>query len=383
MNYRFSFRKAISLFFALLFVLSVSPVNAVAENAGGESEDSNVALVLESDSMSVVVGKTVQMSARVTGVESQPAIRWSTSDVSVATVDYTGKVKGVSIGRAVITAEAIVGDEKITGEFAINVVTEGNFLKDLLEKNQILSYQYSYTDDFYYANDKEAWQHNFGFGKIYDYAAPFLLLEYDYVRVFFTYENKDWMIQLWKGQYGMLFYGGEIGIYNREHSENGVNEWTMYNCPGESDWLNMEMSIYHEQTNGTWKREFTREYGKHWWCTGFKNGHLRQQEPADELRMVGRITFKDEVMTKYFRDGLMECGFEYMASKDNVGLDQFAVDGNDVYFCWQNINDAESTMAIKVSVGVLSSIFLLPFMPYILPLVGMFGVLVILVSAIL
>ena len=333
----------------------------------GEEETVHHALVLQSESMSVVVRKTIQMTASVSNVDVQPAITWSSSDEKVATVDSTGKVKGVDVGRAIIFATAVVDGETLRGEFPINVVKSEDFVKNLLEGRQILSYQYSYVDDYYYTNDKEAWQYDFGFGKIYDFAAPYLLLEYDYIRVFFTYENKDWMLQMWKGQYGLLFYGGEIGIYNRPHSDEGMNEWTFFNCPAEEDWLMMEMSLYHQNIQGEYVREFTREYDKYWWCTGFKNGHLRVQEPADELRLEGRITFKDEEMTQIVVDGLKECGFGQSESKDELGLDELYVEGTDVYFRWQNINEAESTMAIKVIGGSLTALMLLPYFPLIAP----------------
>jgi len=144
------------------------------------------------------------------------------------------------------------------------------------------------------------------------------------------------------------------------------------------------MTLWHEEINGTWKREFTREYDKYWWCTGFKNGSLRQQEPADELRMTGRITFKDEEMTSIVADGLKECGFGTGTSIDNLGLDQIYVEGNDIHFCWQNINDAESTMAIKMGVGFLTTMQLLPLIwPFILPAAGLFTVACLLVSVLL
>ncbi len=341
------------------------------------------ALVLESDSMTVVKNKTVQMTARVSNVENQPQIFWDSSDKNIATVDKNGLVKGNNIGKATITATAYVDGEKLTGEFVISVITGSNFLKDYLKDNQVLSYQYSYIDDYYYTNDKEAWQYNFGFGKVYDIVSPYIMLEYDYVRVFFTYEDKDWMLQMWKGQYGMIFYGGEIGIYNRAHSEDGVNEWTMYECPDDEDWLKMELTMWHEELDGSWTREFTREYDEYWWCTGFKNGHLRVEEPADELRLTGRITFKDAEMTKIVVDGLKECGFKLSGAKDSIGLDQIYVDGNDVSFCWQNISDAESTMAIKTVGGLIMAWQLLPVLPMILPFVGMFGIAALLVSFIL
>ena len=373
---------AVLLLAAMLFSFAGVSVYAApsSKSAASAYKSSGHALVVKSESLTVAQRHTIQMTASVTNVSKQPKITWSSSDTSIATVDENGKVKGVAVGQVTITAKATVDGETIKGEFGINVVKRESLIKNLLEKQQILSYQYSYVDDYYYTNDKEAWQYNFGFGKIYDLASPYLLLEYDYIRIFFTYEKKDWMLQMWKGQYGMIFYGGEIGIYNRPHEDDGVNEWTFFNCPAEEDWLKMEMTLYHQDTNGKWNREFTREYDYYWWCTGFKNGHLRQEEPADELRLTGRITMKDKEMTKLVSDGLAECGLAKAKSKDKIGVDQMFVDGKDIYFCWQNISEAESTMAIKVGVGFVSSLLALPFAPLIMPYVGIFAVLVLLAS---
>lgn len=375
--------KVIALLLVIIMVASVSPMSAVALKKTVPSESNGHTLVLKSDSLTVAKKKTIQMTATVTNVDEQPLIYWASSDESIATVDHNGVVKGVSVGVVTIAAATVVDGEVLSGEFTINVVKKNNFLRNLLEDKQILSYQYSYVDDYYYTNDKDAWQYNFGFGKIYDIASPYLLLEYDYIRVFFAYEGKDWMLQMWKGQYGLVFYGGEIGIYTREHDEKGVNEWTFFNCPAEEDWLNMEMTLWHEQLDGTWKREFTREYDKYWWCTGFKNGHLRQEEPADELRLTGRITLKDAEMTSLVADGLEECGLVRSNSKTSMGIDSIYVEGNDIHFSWQNVSEAESTMFIKVSTGIVGSLLALPFAPVILPFVGAYAVLVLLTSGIL
>ena len=418
MKIKSAFKKATSLFLVMLFVFSVSPVTVWADEIQfaeipteieTEPTETTVeneevltetpaeptepeapithALILTCESLSVKKGKTVQMTATVTNVDTQPKIVWRSSNMGVATVDDNGLVKGIGVGKATITAKAVVGDEVISGEFTINVITSSNFLKDFLVEQQVLSYQYSYEDDYYYTNDKEAWQYDFGFGKIYDLVSPYILLEYDYVRVFFIYGDKDWMLQMWKGQYGLIFYGGEVGIYNRDHVDDGMNEWTFFNCPAEEDWLDMEMTLWHEDLNGNWNREFTREYDKYWWCTGFKNGHLRQEEPADELRMTGRITFLDEEMAKIVADGLIDCGFKFCKGKETLGVDQIYLEGKDIYYCWQEINDAESTMFIKVSVGFLSSLttlFMFPMLvPIIVPIVGIFGLACILVSFLL
>ncbi len=382
--------KATALFFVLMILCSSASallVQAAEDLENPPASDGEPApasaLILESDALSVTIGKTVQMTARVTNVETQPKITWLSSDTNVAEVDKKGLVKGKNVGKSTIYALADVNGQQIRGEFVINVTKESDFIKDYLKDNQVLSYQYSYIDDYYYTNDKEAWQYNFGFGKIYDIAAPFVFLEYDYIRIFFVYEDKDWMLQMWKGQYGFIFYGSEIGIYNRPHVDDGMSEWTFFNCPGESDWLNMEMTLYHQQLNGEYVREFSREYDKYWWCTGFKNGHLRQQEPADELCVEARITFKDAEMTRIIADGLLDCGFRQKNEKSAVGLDEFCVDGNDIYLVWQNISEAESTMFIKVSTGFISAIMVMPLWPLIAPYIGLFAIGAILVSIIL
>ncbi len=389
MRIKNTFKKAIAILLTVLTVLSMTQLAAFAtdsepdSNEGSSKNEALHALVITSDSLTVTVRKKVQLTATVTNTDTQPTITWKSSDESVATVDENGKVKGIKVGKVTIIATAEIDGQVLNGEFTLNVIKKGNFIQDLLTNRQVLSYQYSYVDDYYYTNDKEAWQYNFGFGKIYDFVSPYILLEYDYIRIFFTYEDKDWMIQMWKGQYGMVFFGGEIGVYNREHSEKGYGDWAMYACAPESDWLAMEMTLYwQEEYNGEYVRQFTREYDKYWWCTGFKNGHIRVEEPADELRLEARITFKDETMRELFTQGLEECGFVKRESKGEVGLDEFCEDGKDVYFIWQNISEAESTMAIKVGVGFLSSLAALPFFPLIAPYLGFFLMLVNLVNVI-
>ncbi len=390
--------KIIAFFFALFILSSTvfattsalseeitgqkAPALQLAENVFADKSvkknpraDKNAepSLIIASDHLSVVKGRRIQLTAIVTGVDDLPEITWTSSDESVAKVDEKGRVRGVKAGRVVITAAAVVDGKTIKGDFALNVVTDSNLIKDLLEKYQVLSYQYSYIDDYYYTNDKEAWQYNFGYGKLYDVVAPYVLLEYDYVRIYFTYEEKDWMLQLWKGQYGLLFYGSEIGIYNKPHSEEEDNFFTFYNCPTEEDWLKMDMTLYHQKLNGEYVREFTREYDDYWWCTGFKDGHLRVEEPADELRMQSRITFKDEEMAKIVAEGLKECGFVQAESKEDVGLDEYYLEGKDIHFKWQDINEAENTMPVKVGVGVLTAINIISFILSILSFFSLIG----------
>ena len=310
-------------------------------------------LILTGDAINVRKNKTTILKAEVTGVSEQPKIIWTSSDNTVASVEQNGLVKGLEIGRAIITATAVVDGQVLEAQYSINVISAKGPIKEIFANYNIFSYRYDYVDDVYYTDDKACWQKPFGFARIYDILSPYVAMEYDYARIFFTYEAKDYMIQFWKGQYGYLFYGGEIGIYSKEASDKEVNMFTFFSVAEEEDWPMMELTVYHEQRDGSWKREFTREYDRYWWCTGFKAGILRDVEPADELRLESRITFKDEDFAALVAQGLRDCGFAEATSKDAVGLDTFYSDGSDIYVKWQNISEAENTMPIKIGATAL------------------------------
>ena len=219
-------RKHILLILTIVILSSVAVFNCSAADVSTESIDTignalarrAYEVVISGDGFNLTRWKTMQLHAEVTGVSTQPAITWSSSDTSIATVDSNGKVKAKGVGRALITAKATVVGQTIEGYYSINVVTGDNALKSFLVNHQLASYQYSYVDDYYYTNDKDCWQDTFGYARIYDLAAPYVVLEYDYTRVFFDYEDRDFMIQLWKGQYGYVFYGAEIGVYTKDHT---------------------------------------------------------------------------------------------------------------------------------------------------------------------
>ena len=353
--------KSIAVFM-LIAVLSLTCVMSCAAVALPEvtaalpslAAETAPEIVVNGSALSIRVLETLQLKAEIKGSSETPAIKWESSDKDVATVNSNGKVTGRGVGRATITAYAEIDGKRVEGKYAVNVVTAPNLLKSFLEKNAVISYQYSYVDDFYYANDKKSWQQVLGFARIYDIIAPYLFLEYDYARVFFTYDKKDFMVQLWKGQYGFIFYGGEIGIYHKRANGKTPGMLTLFQQAKEEYRPYMEMSVYHQKLNGEYEREFTRDYDKYWWCTGFKPGHLRDVEPADELRLVARLTMRDEEMARLFADGLKDCGFGEKMSKDSLGLDEYAREGKDVYLTWQNISEAENTMPIKLTLAALA-----------------------------
>ena len=354
-------RKHILLILAILTLFSVTALSSSAVDVSNTSVDTigntfarkAYEVVISGEGFNLPKRKTMQLHAEVTGVSTQPSLTWTSSYETVATVDSNGKVKAKNVGRTLITAKANVAGRTIEGYYSINVVTGNSAIKSFLVNHQLASYQYSYVDDYFYTNDKDCWQDTFGYARIYDLAAPYVVLEYDYTRVFFNYEDRDFMIQLWKGQYGYVFYGAEIGIYTKDPSEKEVGMLTFYGKAEEEYWPEIEMTVYHQNLSGEWEREFTRERDKYWWCTGFKLGHLRDVEPADELRMVAEIKFKDTVMAKKFGMGLRDCGLTKVKKLSDLDNDTYYRKGSTVHVRWQNISEAENTMPIKVSAAAL------------------------------
>lgn len=324
----------------VLFVMAIISLSAVSSGAVSEYK-----LSISSRSMNVGLKQTTEVTAEVEGLEIQPVITWASSDESVATVNANGKVKGVALGNFEVIATAAVEGKTLTAKFPMKVVNNENVLNSYMEMNRLLSFQYSYDDcGYYYANDKKSWQKEFGFAGVYDFMAPYVQMDYDSVRVFFTYDNQDFMFQLWKGQY-VVFHGCEIGIYHRDADGLKKDAYTLYNTADQKYWLTMDMSLYRQMNEGDADEDyeflFSRPVDKYWWCTGFVPGLLRESKPADELRMQATITFKDSTMASLFAQGLKENGFKTADSADSIVVDSYYQNGENVSFSWQNITEPE------------------------------------------
>ena len=180
-----------------------------------------------------------------------------------------------------------------------------------------MSYKFNPDGNFYYTND-DPWQRALGFTEAYDIAAPFVSMYLDTIRCKFRYDNKDWMIQFWKGQYGYVFVGAEIGVYTKPTSRTAE----FYDCASDEDSLYMSMTCYR---NG--EEIFTRDYSRYWWCTGFVPGTLKSFSDRSELMVKCRITVKDYKMLLAFTGALKENGF--------IDGEDFRTSGLDVFFTWQ------------------------------------------------
>lgn len=147
------------------------------------------------------------------------------------------------------------------------------------------------TEDYTISTAINSWQRNFGFMIAYDifsYVTNFF--DYVTVRIKFDYDNREWMVQLWKGRY-LIAPGGEIGIYNRDMGSLG----TFYNCASDEDMMVMSLKLYHQE-----EMLFEMEPTLHWWLTGFQL-HPKAYIP-ESLTMRGTIDFPTAEMATLFAD---------------------------------------------------------------------------------
>ena len=357
--------KKIGLIISMSVVICLLGFSASALDEGIQSFNSEYELTIVADRAFVGVGKTAKFKAAVEGVEVQPIVSWSCSDDSLANISSDGTLKGVKEGHVIVTASAVVAGEELSAKYPIQIVKKENDVYTYLETNNVLSLQYDYDYGYYYTNDKLSWQKTFGYARIYDYAAPYIGMEYDYIRVFFDYEGQEFMVQLWKGQYTVI-YGAEIGIYNKVLESDKSDLLTFYYAADEKYWPTMDMAVYHQQKEGDkpedYKLIFKRPVDKYWWCTGFVSGTLRECEPADELRTEATLTFKDAEMARLFAEGLEKCGFKQALQKDDMDIDSYYCQGENVTLSWQNISEAESTMDQEYNIVMMFFVKIITFL---------------------
>ncbi len=324
-------KRTLSAFLAMLLICAYAALVPVG------AQDAEPLLEITANTHRVHRNETLTLS-----VNTDDPVTWSSNDEGIAVVSDTGVVKGIAIGSAIITVQT--KDQKRSAEFTVNVVRPSRFWRDLLEKKSILGYRYNYDGDYYYTDDVDCWQKYFGFNFIYDTIAPLYWIEYDYVRVFFTYEGKDWMVQMWKGQYGLVFYGSEIGVYNKPEGKSTASLIAHYGAATDEPDIKIGNTMYRQNArSGEYEMEYTHPYDTHWWNAGFIPGHLRRTGRCDELRTVSHITLKDEQMAALFAEGLDECGFRAVRKMEAVGNDSYYRSGKDVYLQWQDISQGVNT----------------------------------------
>ena len=126
---------------------------------------------------------------------------------------------------------------------------------------------------------------------------------FDCEPIYFNYNNKRWLIEFWKGQYGICT-GVEVGVYASEitiYNERMDSKNIFYDKISPEEFLDISI-VVRKNGEGIFERK-----DKHWWLTGFILGEF--SEP-NELSVDINITLIDEEMRDAFIQGLNYAGYD-------------------------------------------------------------------------
>lgn len=146
----------------------------------------------------------------------------------------------------------------------------------------------------------DSWQREFGYRALYDQSAPLLNMVFDCEPVYFNYKGKTWLIEFWKGQYG-INVGAEIGIY---HADTIVPpcQWkeALFMPVSDDEMLPMSMSLYKSG------QHILSLKARHWWLAGFDMGSFAY---PSSLTLKVAIGFPTQSMLNAFLIGFRQAGY--------------------------------------------------------------------------
>ena len=177
-------------------------------------------------------------------------------------------------------------------QFYLSNIKKNIATKDENTARKILlaaGFEYDEEQGIYYSQMNPL-QRKFGFNFVYDMAAPMAGMYYSTKRIEFEYAGKEWMVQIWKGQYGITS-GAEIGLYSRDPSKV-----MQYDCADDSELIEMQFDFYNMG-----EYVFSRGPEKHWWLTGFKVAHIGIPQ---FIEMDMTLNFQDNLMANEFQKAL-------------------------------------------------------------------------------
>ena len=166
-----------------------------------------------------------------------------------------------------------------------------------------LVYPFGYRfhcDHGFFSSTVDAPQRRAGYAWLYDYMAPRFQMVFDSLPVYFDYRGRTWLIEFWKGQYG-INTGAEIGIYHADRiipESDYKTAW--FSCAEEGEMLDCSFQLCKCENECICNSE------RHWWLTAFLVGCF--SKPSC-LTMESCISFPNREMLCAFVDGLKRTGY--------------------------------------------------------------------------
>lgn len=147
----------------------------------------------------------------------------------------------------------------------------------------------------------DAWQKDFGYCSLYDKTAPHFHMIFDCEPVYFDYDGRTWLIEFWKGQYGISL-GAEIGIYQADTLLHPAQyTGTSFHALPEDQLFPIFMGVNFR------RQSLFSLQQSHWWLTGFRVGSYCEPE---DITLDISLTFPTEPMLYSFVESLLRLGYE-------------------------------------------------------------------------
>lgn len=141
----------------------------------------------------------------------------------------------------------------------------------------------------------DAWQRGSGYTAFFDRAALHFNMVFDALPIYFHYQGKTWLIEFWKGQYG-INTGAEIGIYYADRILSSSELSTAhFQAVEDSERLPVAFTLYKDC------EILASASGKSWWLTAFLVGSYAK---PDTLSMDIEISFPNIEMQASFLEAL-------------------------------------------------------------------------------
>ena len=161
-------------------------------------------------------------------------------------------------------------------------------------------FQYILSQDMF-TSCLTAWQREYGYCGLYDKSAPHFNIVFDCEPIYFDYHGCTWLIEFWKGQYGINM-GAEIGIYKADRLLSEYERSSaLFHSVRDDELPEFALTLLKD---GNTCLQICRE---HWWLTAFSMGNYAEPE---QLCVKYSISFPTVSMCDAFVEGLLNAGYD-------------------------------------------------------------------------
>lgn len=203
----------------------------------------------------------------------------------------------------------------------------------------LLGFNYDEENDCYYTTEGSL-QNAFGFGPAIDEMAPLLGMDLYHEDIVFKKGDKEYLIELWKGEYGWgVTSGGEVGVYTRSKEEadanprvEGENNFDIYyDCAADEEQLHIITTMY-DMSHGNKREICTRDTASYadddldYW-----NLNFRSFDAVDKEDIAMEITIEGDQATINAINGFIT------NSRDKYVIQ--SITSNSISFTWRENND--------------------------------------------